>query len=284
MRIARLAHADGVDYAVLDGQVAELIADPFAEPAATAPYTARFSPSYGSPAGRPLRRLGRRVALADARLLAPVVPRTVVGMAHNTGLADRLRPPQAFLKPPRSVVGPGVPVRLPAGSERVEAEAELAVVLAASLTGHTEQTVHEAVFGYTIANDVTSRDLQQSDPLWTSAKSGHGFTPLGPWIETDLDATDVEVRLSIDGVELSPGSTAHLARGVAEILCHLAGYLPLGPGDVVLTGAPGETGPLRAGGSVSASAPAIGTLANPVGRAPDRHVPTPIPSGDTACP
>jgi 2-keto-4-pentenoate hydratase/2-oxohepta-3-ene-1,7-dioic acid hydratase in catechol pathway len=142
-------------------------------------------------------------------------------------------------------------------------------VLAAPLEGHTPETVHRAVFGYTLADDVTSRDLQARDPLWTSAKGQAGFTPLGPWIETSLSlgqADELDLRLRVDERSGSAG-TARLARGVAEILTHLAGYLPLGPGDVVLTGAPGTPLPLRPGARVEISADPIGTLAHPVARA-----------------
>ncbi|QNS07818.1 fumarylacetoacetate hydrolase family protein [Streptomyces xanthii] len=263
MRIARIAHAGGVHHAALEGDTARIVADPFGGAAAAL-------------------SADRLVPLAEARLLAPVLPRTLVGMAHNTGLEDRRLPPQAFLKAPRSVIGPGEPVALPPGVGRVDAEAELAVVLAGSPEGHTLDTVLDCVFGCTVANDITARDLQRTDPLWTSAKGRRGFTPLGPWIETDLDALrpdDTEVALSLDGVPLPPASTRRLARGIAEILCHLGDYLPLGPGDVVLTGAPGAYGPLRPGGEVSASVAGIGTLTNPVtGSLPGAG--RPAPAGD----
>ena len=261
MRLARIAHARGTDHALLEDGTAHLIADPF------------------STGGR-IRPLGGRVDLGAARLLAPTQPRTVVGMAHNTGEEDRRRPPQAFLKPARTVIGPEENVPLPEGAGHVEAEAELAVVLAESPAGHTADTLHRAVLGYTLADDVTSRDLQAEDPLWTSAKGQAGFTPLGPWIETDLSlrqADDVRLGLSVDGAT-GQGSTAHLARGVAEVLLHLAGYLPLGPGDVVLTGAPGPPLPLRPGCRVRISSDPIGTLAHRVARA---RQPRPAASGLT---
>jgi 2-keto-4-pentenoate hydratase/2-oxohepta-3-ene-1,7-dioic acid hydratase in catechol pathway len=254
MRIARIAHASGIDHALLEDGTAHLIADPF------------------STGGR-VHPLGRRVPLDAARLLAPTQPRTVVGMAHNTGEEDRRRPPQAFLKPSRTVIGPGETVPLPPAAGHVDAEAELAVVLAAPLAGHTSATVHRAVFGYTLADDVTSRDLQAGDPLWTSAKGQAGFTPLGPWIETGLglsEADDLVLSLGVDA-RSSAASTAELARGVAEVLLHLAGYLPLGPGDVVLTGAPGRPLPLAPGSRVEIAADAIGTLAHPVARPPLPH-------------
>ncbi|MER7398385.1 fumarylacetoacetate hydrolase family protein [Streptomyces sp. NPDC000151] len=263
MRIARIAHAGGTAHAVLDGDTAELIADPF-EAGPEAGGAADGGAADGA-AGRAPVRLGPRLPLAEVRLLAPVRPRTVVGMAHNTGPADRALPPQAFLKPARSVIGPHEPVRLPDGIGRVDAEAELAVVLAASPAGHTPDTVLRTVFGWTVANDLTARDLQHTDPLWTAAKGHPGFTPLGPWIETALaDPDDAEVSLAIDGVPLRPAPTRELARGVAEILCYLGGFLPLGPGDVILTGAPGEYGPLRPGGRADATVAGIGTLTTPV--------------------
>ncbi|WP_051871581.1 fumarylacetoacetate hydrolase family protein [Streptomyces sclerotialus] len=261
MRIARIAHAGGTAHAVLDGDTADLVADPFAAGGAA-----------GGAAARAPVRLGRRLPLAEVRLLAPVEPRTVVGMARNTGPADRARPPQAFLKPARSVIGPEEPVYLPDGIGRVDAEAELAVVLADSPAGHTPDTVLRTVFGWAVANDITARDLQRDDPLWTSAKGRPGFTPLGPWIETELPAPDdTEVSLALDGVPLRPASTRELARGVAEILCYLGGFLPLGPGDVVLTGAPGEYGPIGPGGRADATVAGIGTLTTPLGT-PTTHV------------
>ncbi|MEU6117534.1 fumarylacetoacetate hydrolase family protein [Streptomyces sp. NPDC047117] len=258
MRIARIAHAGGTAHAVIDGDTADLVADPFAGPSAA-------GGAADGAAGRAPVRLGRRLPLAEVRLLAPVEPRTVVGMAHNTGPADRALPPQAFLKPARSVIGPHEPVRLPDGIGRVDAEAELAVVLVASPAGHTPDTVLRTVFGWTVANDITARDLQRSDPLWTSAKGRPGFTPLGPWIETGLPAPDdTEVALALDGVPLRPASTGGLARSIAEILCYVGELLPLGPGDVVLTGAPGEYGPLVPGGRADATVAGIGTLTTPV--------------------
>lgn len=251
MRLARIAHPDGVGHAVLEDGTAHLVADPFT----------------GTAAVREPVRTGRSVPLERARLLAPVEPRTVVGMAHNTGPEDRLLPPQSFLKAPRSVIGPDAAVPLPGGVGRVDGEAELAVVLAESPAGHTEETVHRAVFGWTVANDVTGRALQSADSLWTSAKSRAGFTPLGPWIETGpgpAAMADARVSLTVGGRRLRDASVAGLARSVTEILLHLGGHLPLGPGDVVLTGAPGECGELRPGEVVEAAVAGVGTLANPV--------------------
>src|SRR5689334_7815410 len=150
MRIARIVHRGRVSYAAVESEVLTLVEDPFTTGAAQAPHAAR-------------------IALDEVRLLAPVAPRTVVGMAHNTGPADRELPPQAFLKPTGSVIGPGEVVGVPAGVGRVDAEGELAVVLGRTARNLTADDALDAVLGYTVANDVTARDLQQTDPLWTSA-------------------------------------------------------------------------------------------------------------------
>ena len=148
----------------------------------------------------------------DAVLLAPCEPRVVLGMAHNTGAADRLLPPQAFHKSPHSVTGPGQPIALEAGQRAVDGEAELAVVIGTRARNLTPETALAAVYGYTCANDVTDRAAQASDSLWTEGKSRDSFTPLGPWIRTDLDPADVSVRLSDDQQPTDPWGQQQPAR------------------------------------------------------------------------
>ena len=237
MRIARIAHPGGKDFCLVEADGYRLIEDPFRTGV------------------RDLRPLPVSVVpAADAGLLAPVEPRTVVGMAHNTGPADRALAPEAFLKPARSVVGAGVAIELPTGIGRVDAEAELAVVIAAD----------GSVFGWTLANDVTARDLQVTDARWARAKGYPTFTPVGPWIETSLDPETVELELVLEGRPLGPATNAGLARSVREVLGYLDTFLPLGAQDLVLVGAPGPYGPLVAGGAVSVRSPQLGTLTNPV--------------------
>jgi 2-keto-4-pentenoate hydratase/2-oxohepta-3-ene-1,7-dioic acid hydratase in catechol pathway len=215
-----------------------------------------------------LRRSGTTVPAAGARLLAPTDPRVVLGMAHNTGAADRLLPPQAFLKPSRTVIGPGEPIPLPDGIGHVEAEGELAVVIGKAARHLTAADALGAVLGFTVANDVTARDLQRSDPLWTTAKGYDGFTPLGPWVETDLDAFDAGIVVNRNGHALRGASTRDLARDIVEVLVYVTSFLTLGPGDVVLTGAPGECARIRPGDTVEITVAGLGTLANPVVAAP----------------
>lgn len=250
MRLARVDHDGAFRWAVIEGESLALIADPLA-------------PAALGHDGEP-RRTGEVLPLAGTSLLAPAVPLTVVGMAHNTGPADRLLPPQAFLKPARTVVGPRTPIEVPPGIGRVDAEAELAVVIGRTARYLTAADALGHVLGFALANDVTARRLQGSDALWTSAKSLDGATPLGPWLQTSLDIADVPVTLDVNGVALAPGSTADLARSVVEVLVYVTSIMTLGPGDVVLTGAPGEVARIRPGDEITVSAPGLGQLQNPV--------------------
>ncbi|KHL01432.1 fumarylacetoacetate hydrolase family protein [Sinomonas humi] len=242
MRICRIAHAGGVDYASWDEEGFTLLLDPF---------------------GAHARQAGLRVPAARARLLAPVEPRTVVGMAHNTGPSDRGLPPAAFLKAARSVVGPGAAVRLPDDGGRVVAEGELAMVIGRETADVRPADLLSCVLGFTIANDVTDRTAQSRDPLWTEAKSRPTFTPVGPWIETDLDPADAAITVTVGG-EAQTASTKGLARDPEEILAYLSRLMPLGPGDLVLTGAPGAAVAVSRGDDVSVRIDGLGELTNPV--------------------
>jgi 2-keto-4-pentenoate hydratase/2-oxohepta-3-ene-1,7-dioic acid hydratase in catechol pathway len=245
VRIARIAHPEGVGWAVVEDDGFELIDDPFV----TGPGNIR---PVRTPNGR------SHLPVSAARLLPPVQPRTIVGMAHNTGPADRELAPEAFLKPARSVIGPGAAVELPAGVGRIDGEAELAAVIAAD----------GSVFGWTLANDVTGRDLQATDARWAQAKGYPTFTPCGPWIETELDPERVQLELVVDGRSLGSASTDGLARGAGEVLGYLGSFLPLGAQDLVLLGAPGAYGPLTAGTRVTVRSPQLGVLTNPVRTGP----------------
>jgi 2-keto-4-pentenoate hydratase/2-oxohepta-3-ene-1,7-dioic acid hydratase in catechol pathway len=253
MRVARISHPGGCSHATVEPDGYALIEDPFETDSVLG-------------ASR-VHHTGVVVPLSAARLLAPVAPMAVVGMAHNTGPADRALSPQAFLKPVTTVTGPGGPIPLPTDIGLVEAEAELAIVIGRTSSQLTLDQVADHIFGVTIANDVTARNLQHSDPLWFAAKSGDGWTPLGPWIETGLSLAaigELAEHLTVDGVDLPASSTANLARSVAECLVYVTSVMTLHPGDVLLTGAPGRTGAIRPGSGVSATIDGIGTLDNTV--------------------
>jgi 2-keto-4-pentenoate hydratase/2-oxohepta-3-ene-1,7-dioic acid hydratase in catechol pathway len=255
MLVARIRLTSGADRGIttyaqvittVDGTISFLpIADPF-----------RSDPAIIAVAGP--------VPGADAELLAPCEPRVVLGMAHNTGPDDRLLPPQAFHKSPHSVIAPGQDIELEPGQSAVDGEAELAVVIGTRARRLTPETALAAVYGYTCANDVTDRAAQESDNRWTEAKSRDSFTPLGPWIRTDLDPTDLSVLLSDDQEPGTPAGMSGLARNVTEVLVYLTSIMTLYPGDVVLAGAPGRSLRLRPGGISRVSIPGIGELVNTV--------------------
>ena len=208
--------------------------------------------------------IGATVDEASFTFLAPSIPANVLGMAHNTGRAGRDLPPQAFHKAATSVVGPGDAIELRPGVGRVEPEAELTIVVGSKARGLTPGNAKSAILGYTIGNDVSARDLQESDELWISAKSQDTFTPVGPWIVTDLADEDLAIGIRHNGVELKAASSADLGWKVGEILAYLTSFMTLHPGDLVLTGFPAECAPIVPGDAVTCHIAGIGELTNPV--------------------
>ncbi|PVZ52430.1 fumarylacetoacetate hydrolase family protein [Arthrobacter sp. H-02-3] len=237
-------------------------------------WTVTGTPFPGSPANAGSRPrsgwdIGATVHEGEFTFLAPSIPANILGMAHNTGRAGRDLPPQAFHKAATSVVGPGDAIELRPGVGRVEPEAELAIVVGSRARGLTPGNARTAVLGYTIGNDVSARDLQQSDELWVSAKSQDTFTPAGPWIVTDLTGDDLEIGIRHNGVELKTASSADLGWKVEEILAYITSFMTLHPGDLVLTGFPAEAAPIVPGDTVSCHIAGVGELTNPV--AASRH-------------
>jgi 2-keto-4-pentenoate hydratase/2-oxohepta-3-ene-1,7-dioic acid hydratase in catechol pathway len=214
---------------------------------------------------------GQRWALPDVRLLSPILPSKVVGVgrnyaAHAAEMGNEIpAEPLLFLKPSTTVIGPGDAIRLPLQSQQVEHEAELAVVInARGAREVTRERAMDSVFGYTIANDVTARDLQKKDPQWTRAKGFDSFTPIGPWIDTDVDATDLRVTGEVDGELRQDGRTSQFVFDVATLVSYISHVMTLLPGDVILTGTPAGVGPLKPGQSVTVAVEGIGALVNPV--------------------
>ena len=191
-------------------------------------------------------------------------PRIVVGMAHNNGADNRQLPPQAFFKPPSTVVGAGAPIILPDGAGLVEPEAEIALVIGTTCRNLTPENAAAALRGWTVGNDVTGRDLQKADPLWVRAKAYDTFTPLSDEVVPGLPAPDTGIELLVDGELISRALLSDLARDPIEVLCYVTSFMTLEPGDVILTGAPGAAVPLKAGMTVTVQADGIGPLTNPV--------------------
>jgi 2-keto-4-pentenoate hydratase/2-oxohepta-3-ene-1,7-dioic acid hydratase in catechol pathway len=206
-----------------------------------------------------------------ARILAPVIPTKIVAVGKNyADHADEMGSevpanPIIFMKPPTSVIGPLATIRLPAQSEEVHHEAELAVVIGKVTRNVRIEDVGPHILGYTAANDVTARDLQRSDGQWTRAKGFDTFCPLGPAIDTELDPTEgLSVIARVNGDLRQAGSTADMVFGVGELVSFVSSVMTLLPGDVLLTGTPSGVGPIIPGDRVEVEIEGIGVLVNSV--------------------
>jgi 2-keto-4-pentenoate hydratase/2-oxohepta-3-ene-1,7-dioic acid hydratase in catechol pathway len=208
--------------------------------------------------------------LADVKILAPVIPSKVVCVGKN--YADHAKEmggevpaePVIFIKPNTTVIGEGDYIVLPPQSVNVHHEAELAIVIGALAKNVEVDRADEVIFGYTCANDVTARDLQNSDGQWTRSKSFDTFCPLGPWIETDLDPQDLAISCSVNGEIRQDGNTSDLVRSAREMVSWISHMMTLLPGDVILTGTPAGVSQIVNGDSVTVTIADIGTLTNPV--------------------
>lgn len=219
---------------------------------------------------------GARRALSDVRLLSPILPSKVVCVGRNYAEhaaehgSEVPKEPLLFLKPSTSVIGPRDAIRLPVLSRQVEHEAELAVVIGPPGARRADRAAAErAIFGYTCANDVTARDLQRADGQWTRAKGFDSFCPVGPWITTGLDVSDLEIRCEVgrDPEEMEVrqlGRTKDMVFDVPTLVSYISHVMTLLPGDVVLTGTPAGVSPLTDGDTVTVRIEGIGELSNPV--------------------
>lgn len=215
---------------------------------------------------------GERVALDDARLLAPVIPSKVVcvGMNyadHRAELAFANETPDSplfFLKPNTAIVGPGDPIRIPPVEGRIVHEGELAVVIGRVAKQIRKEDWQDYVFGYTIANDVSARDQMFADGQWARAKGYDTFCPVGPWIETDLDPlAGLEIQTYVDDEPRRHGNTGQMIFDVPTILAAASDIWTLLPGDIIITGTPAGLGGFKAGQQVHIDIEGIGRLSNP---------------------
>jgi 2-keto-4-pentenoate hydratase/2-oxohepta-3-ene-1,7-dioic acid hydratase in catechol pathway len=172
--------------------------------------------------------------------------------------------PIIFLKPNTSVIGPNDLIQWPSSSERVDHEAELAIVISKICKEVPKERVKDVIFGYTIANDVTARDLQKKDGQWTRGKGFDSFCPLGPWIDTDFQPGDQTITATVDGVLKQSAKLSEMIFKVPEIIQFVTNVMTLLPGDVILTGTPAGIGPLNQNGEVAISIAGLGTLTNRV--------------------
>lgn len=224
---------------------------------------------------QPPRYTGREFPLSEVKLLAPVLPSKIIGIGKNFAEhaaeldTDVPEEPLMFLKPSTAVIGPGTAIALPPRSLYVEHEAELAVVIGRLCRDVPEENVADVILGYTCANDVTARDLQAQDGQWTRAKGFDTFCPIGPWIETELDLTSdnplaLKITCEVNGESRQFGTSKDMIHSVAKLVSWVSSVMTLLPGDVILTGTPAGTAPLRNGDVVDVTISGIGSLVNTV--------------------
>ena len=262
MRIARFTTGDEPQYGVITGAVDDLgIPDPDAAIVALA----------GDPLYVGVQLTDTELKLADVRLLAPVIPRSkVIGIgknyaAHAAEMGGNVpAEPLMFFKPNTSVVGPGDPVYYPRQSSEVHYEGELAVVIGRICRDVSAERVADVIYGYTVANDVTARDLQRKDVQYTRAKGFDSFCPLGPWIETELDTSDLTVTTHLNGDLVQDGTTKDMVVDVPALVAYVSSVMTMLPGDVILTGTPEGVGPMHVGDEVEVTVEGIGSLTNKV--------------------
>ncbi len=222
-------------------------------------------------AGSPLESMalsGQTVALSEVQLLAPVAPSKVIciGMnyaAHAAEIAqDVPDEPLMFFKPVSSIIGPGEKIVLPAQSDQVELEVELAIVIGKKTKHISKAEVKDHIFGYTIGNDVTARDIQFSDLQWARAKGFDTFCPLGPWIETEFDPANKRLDSRVHGELRQHAITNDMIFDVETIVSFVSENLTLLPGDVILTGSPAGISRIDHGDEVECEIEGIGVLRN----------------------
>jgi 2-keto-4-pentenoate hydratase/2-oxohepta-3-ene-1,7-dioic acid hydratase in catechol pathway len=213
---------------------------------------------------------GEHVPLDDVRLLAPVLPSKLVCVGKNYAAhaaefgMEVPEEPLLFLKPSTAVIGPGDAIELLPISRRVDYEGELAVVVGRIAKNVRAEDASRVILGFTCGNDLTLRDLQHADDQWCRAKGFDGSCPLGPWIETEVDPTDVVVETRLNGEVRQHASTADLAFGVATLIEYITAFMTLLPGDVVMTGTPEGVGKLASGDVVEVEVDGVGVLRNEV--------------------
>ncbi len=213
----------------------------------------------------------KKIALEEVRLLAPVIPRSKVvcvgknyadhAAEMNSALPDE---PILFLKPNTSVIGPDDIIQWPAMAPSIDYEGELAIVIARICKDVPKEKYADVVYGYTIANDVTSRELQKRDGQWMRAKSFDTFCPLGPWIETEFVPGSQRIETVVDGVLKQSEPISSMIFDIPTIINFVSSVMTLLPGDVILTGTPAGIGPMGAGEKVKISIEGIGDLTNTV--------------------
>ena len=249
MRLLRLLHEGKERYGTVKGDEIRLL--------------------EGSPF-KSLKESDARIELSQTRLLAPVLPSKAlcIGLNYRDHAKEFDLPiptsPVVFMKPASAVLAPGAEIIRPTMSRRVDFEAELVVVIGKKARHVPAIKAFDYILGYTCGNDVTARDLQPKEGQWTVAKSFDSFMPLGPWIETEVDPSNLAVEAYLNGEKKQSSSTANLIFGVPELVEFLSSVMTLEPGDVIMTGTPSGVGPMNPGDEIAVEIEGIGRLVNTV--------------------
>ena len=212
--------------------------------------------------------------LEAVELLAPVQPSKIICIGRNYLAHAREHEveipevPMLFLKPPSAVIGPGASILLPPQSQQVEHEIELAVVIGKRGRWIPLEEAPDHILGYTIAVDITARDLQYRDGQWTRGKGFDTFCPVGPWIETDFDPAEALMTCRVNDQVRQMATTRDMVFSVRQLIAFASSIMTLEPGDIFLTGTPAGVGILQPGDMLEASIEGIGTLRNPIAAEP----------------
>jgi 2-keto-4-pentenoate hydratase/2-oxohepta-3-ene-1,7-dioic acid hydratase in catechol pathway len=215
-------------------------------------------------------RLEADMPLQEVRLFAPCQPSKIICIGRNyveharEQKAEVTNVPLIFLKPPSSIINPGDAIILPPQSKQIEHEAELVIVIGRRSRNVITEEAKKSVYGYTVGNDVTARDLQKLDGQWTRAKGFDTFCPFGPWIDTDIDPSDALVTCKVNGQPRQMASTRDMVFGVNVLIAFISSVMTLEAGDLIFTGTPAGVGPLQEGDSVEVEIEGLGKLVNPV--------------------
>lgn len=213
---------------------------------------------------------GERVPLKEVKLLAPTIPSKIVCIGknfadHAAEIGEEVTPePLIFFKPSSAIIGHGEAIVLPAQSKQVELEAELTLVIGKLAKNVSEEQALDYVFGYTIANDVTARDLQFNDGQWARSKAFDTFCPLGPWIETEFLPEDQVIESRINSEVKQNVSISEMTHNIRTIVSYVSKNMTLLPGDIILTGSPAGISKISYGDLIECEIEGIGILANSV--------------------
>jgi 2-keto-4-pentenoate hydratase/2-oxohepta-3-ene-1,7-dioic acid hydratase in catechol pathway len=216
------------------------------------------------------KRKEAQTPLAEVRLLPPSQPTKIVCVGRNyVDHAKELgndvpKIPLIFMKPPSSIIADGETIVLPPQSKQVEHEAELVVVIGKRGKNIIAEEASGYIFGYTVGNDITARDLQKIDELWTRAKGFDTFCSFGPWIDTEFDPSDAVVTCRVNGQMRQMASTRDMVFNIGVLVAYVSSIMTLEPGDLLFTGTPAGVGELKDGDEVVVEIEGLAKLSNPV--------------------